>query len=205
MLHCIYLRLNTVKYFWKNGISDTFLACKQRCAMWAIKGDFTFILNDCVTCFRKFFRLLLLWPLRKARDQVSYVMMMYHTHIIFKELRRICSYNCAIPVTSIFSIAAVNRGVYYVDSQMKGLEIASPDAALVNILTADDFVTEIPLPSLPISDVDGVAFNMYNNVWETNYIFWYPYRKEDTDQKFRFRLNFLWSCNVALFTMGRVQ
>lgn len=119
-------------------------------------------------------------------------MMMYHTLIIFKELSRIFSYNCAIqPFTSNFSISAVNRGVYYVDSQMKGLEIASPDAALVNILTADDFVTEIPLPSLPISDVDGVAFNMYNNVWETNYIFWYPYRKEDADQKFRFRLNFL--------------
>ena len=76
------------------------------------------------------------------------------------------------------------------DDSYLGLEILSPDSAVVNLLTPKDYVSAIPLPLSPIQSVNGVAFNLYNNVWETNYIFWYPYRKIDIDQKFRFRLNF---------------
>jgi len=85
---------------------------------------------------------------------------------------------------------AINKGVYYVDDKMKGLEIVSLDSALVNVMTDLYFVNEIPYPLPSISTVTGMAFSMYNNVWETNYIFWYPYRKEDSEQKFRFSLNF---------------
>jgi len=31
---------------------------------------------------------------------------------------------------------------------------------------------------------------LYNNVWGTNYVMWYPYRKEDANLLYRFRLNF---------------
>lgn len=93
-------------------------------------------------------------------------------------------------VTLFRSFSGINRGVYYLDSKMKGLEIVSLDAALVNVLTENDNVNEIPYPLPSINKVTGMAFNMYNNVWETNYIFWYPYRKEDNNQKFRFSLNF---------------
>ncbi|XP_052819190.1 uncharacterized protein LOC128245032 [Mya arenaria] len=86
---------------------------------------------------------------------------------------------------------AINRGVFYTDPFLHGLEITSLDSAVVNILTDQQYVSMIPVPLKPISSVQGVAFNLYNNVWETNYIFWYPYCKEDIDQKFRFYLNFM--------------
>lgn len=85
---------------------------------------------------------------------------------------------------------AINRGVYYTDKSFNGLEIVSPDSAVVNVLTPDNYVSAIPLPLSAIKSVTGVAFNLYNNVWETNFIFWYPYRKIDDGQKYRFRLNF---------------
>lgn len=85
---------------------------------------------------------------------------------------------------------AVNRGMYYVDSKMQGLEITSLDVPLVNILTPTDFVSTLPMPLTPIQTMNGVSFNLYNNVWETNYIFWYPYLDKDSSRKYRFSLNF---------------
>ena len=76
------------------------------------------------------------------------------------------------------------------DKSFKGLEIVSPDSAVVNVLTPDQYVTAIPLPRKQLKSVTGMAFNLYNNVWETNYIFWYPFRKIDNGQKYRFRMNF---------------
>lgn len=84
----------------------------------------------------------------------------------------------------------INRGMYYVNDNMKGLELLSPDAPIANILTETYFVSALTVPAKPIHDVNGVAFNMFNNVWETNYIFWYPYHKEETNQKYRFTINF---------------
>lgn len=91
----------------------------------------------------------------------------------------------------LFSSGVNDDGVFYGDmSKKSGLQIYSPDIAVVNVLTNEDFVSEIPLPLNKISSVTGMAFNLYNNVWETNYIFWYPYRKEDVNQKFRFTYAF---------------
>jgi len=38
--------------------------------------------------------------------------------------------------------------------------------------------------------VTGVAFNLWNNAWSTNYMFFYPYHKKDADMGFSFVLNF---------------
>lgn len=83
---------------------------------------------------------------------------------------------------------AINKGVYYIDTKVRGLEITSPDAAVVNILTDQDYISYLPLPLSKIQSITGVAFDLYNNLWETNYIFWYPYKPEDTNQRFRFSL-----------------
>ena len=84
---------------------------------------------------------------------------------------------------------AVDKGVYYTDSNGKGLEILSYDVALVNVLTPQHYVSPIPLPLKPLSEVTGMAFNLFNNVWDVNWIFWYPFERRDLDQKFRFRIN----------------
>lgn len=80
--------------------------------------------------------------------------------------------------------------MYYMDDSAKGLEIISPDVAVVNILTESDYVSVIPSTLKPISNMNGFAFNLFNNVWETNFIFWYPYKQEDVHRKYRFTLNF---------------
>jgi hypothetical protein len=36
---------------------------------------------------------------------------------------------------------------------------------------------------------DGVSFNLYNNNYWTNYVLWYPWRKEDDVARFRFKLS----------------
>lgn len=84
----------------------------------------------------------------------------------------------------------VNKGVYYQNARSSGLEILSPDVGLVNVLTSENYVSTLPLPLSPIPDVTGMAFNIYNNIWDVNYIFWYPFQMSDTDQKFRFTLKF---------------
>ncbi|KAL4235485.1 hypothetical protein ACF0H5_007120 [Mactra antiquata] len=85
---------------------------------------------------------------------------------------------------------ALNRGMYYMDDTLRGVEITSLDTGLVNILTDKYYVSTIPEPVPPFNSMTGIAFNLYNNVWETNYIFWYPYKSEDANRKYRFNLNF---------------
>ncbi|KAJ8302872.1 hypothetical protein KUTeg_019268, partial [Tegillarca granosa] len=84
----------------------------------------------------------------------------------------------------------VDRGVYYMNGKSQGMEIMSYDAGLVNVLTPEWGVNALAIPLKPISSVDGMAFNLYNNLWDTNYILWYPFEQQDKDQKFRFRINF---------------
>jgi len=36
----------------------------------------------------------------------------------------------------------------------------------------------------------GVSYNIYNNIWNTNYVLWYPFEEEDKDMKARFSLRF---------------
>ncbi|XP_041367668.1 uncharacterized protein LOC121382209 [Gigantopelta aegis] len=87
---------------------------------------------------------------------------------------------------------AVDKGVYYKKKDnSQGLEILSLDAAVVTLTTSRDGISTIPLPLTPIADVTGAAFQLYNNIWDVNFIFWYPYLAQDSNQKFRFQINFL--------------
>lgn len=80
--------------------------------------------------------------------------------------------------------------MYYINNKFQGLEILSLDAAIVNILSESDSVSTLPVPIPPVTDMDGFSYNLYNNVWETNYIFWYPYKQEDVSRRYRFTLSF---------------
>ncbi|XP_053402120.1 uncharacterized protein LOC123550399 isoform X2 [Mercenaria mercenaria] len=86
---------------------------------------------------------------------------------------------------------AINRGMYYIDKSVKGMEVVSLDAPIVNILSGTEYVSTLPLPTPQVKEMNGVSFNLYNNVWETNYIFWYPYKEEDMSRRYRFSLNFM--------------
>ena len=47
-----------------------------------------------------------------------------------------------------------------------------------------------PTPPSPPAMDDGFAFNIFNNIWGTNYVMWYPYKEEDKSSKYHFTYNY---------------
>ena len=71
------------------------------------------------------------------------------------------------------------------------LHISSLDVSVVCPISTSDGPTAFPAPLQPIrNSITGMAFNLYNNVWNTNYIYWYPYIEEDKQFKARFQIDF---------------
>ena len=48
-----------------------------------------------------------------------------------------------------------------------------------------------PLDPIDMSKVLGAAFNLHNNVWNTNYPLWYPFEDKDKNFKARFSVSFV--------------
>lgn len=74
-----------------------------------------------------------------------------------------------------------------------GIQVSSPDVPLVCPMTGNSQQTPVvfPAPLHPITEpITGFAFNIYNNIWETNWIFWYPYNPQDANLKARFAVDF---------------
>ena len=79
-------------------------------------------------------------------------------------------------------------GVNHVET---GVRIASLDVPIATPITSVRPISAFPAPLSPIvDDITGFAFNIYNNIWETNYIMWYPYLPSDANFKARFRVDF---------------
>ncbi len=56
--------------------------------------------------------------------------------------------------------------------------------------------TALPFPAPGNSPpLDGMAYNLHNNVWDTNYIYWYPLVKGDESWRARFLVTFDGSCS----------
>jgi hypothetical protein len=56
--------------------------------------------------------------------------------------------------------------------------------------------TALPFPAPPTPPLlDGVAYNLHNNVWDTNYIYWYPFIEGDESWRARFLVTFDGSCS----------
>ena len=98
---------------------------------------------------------------------------------------------------TLLVISAVDDGVYYINNFGQGLQLLTQDVPLVSIATRQRPPSPFPVPLKPISqkELTGVAFNLYNNIWDTNYILWYPYHdamnsSNPGDFKARFKINF---------------
>lgn len=52
------------------------------------------------------------------------------------------------------------------------------------------FPNPFPTPINPPVIDDGFSFNIFNNIWGTNYIMWYPYKAEDKSSKYRFTMKY---------------
>ena len=93
----------------------------------------------------------------------------------------------------VFQISAIGSGVRYFDPDTeRGVEILSPDVPVVILLT-DSRPEPSPytVPLAPIKgQITGVAYNIYNNIWNTNFIFYYPYHEEDKNFRARFAIRY---------------
>ena len=88
-------------------------------------------------------------------------------------------------------VHAVDQGVAYLTSDLKGLLVQSLDVATVAVQTMDHTPSPFPTPLTPMKTrPTAMAFNFYNNIWETNFVFWYPYQPQDKHYKARFSVIF---------------
>ncbi|XP_077986944.1 uncharacterized protein LOC144441258 [Glandiceps talaboti] len=89
-------------------------------------------------------------------------------------------------------VHGIQDGIQYTKPGFHGIQITSPDVPVVSIVTKDLPATPYTVPLKPLSAQPiGMAYNFVNNVWNTNYIFWYPYMDGDENFKARFRINLL--------------
>ena len=72
------------------------------------------------------------------------------------------------------------------------MDLHSPDVPLICPILKGKYPTPFPVPLDPFldSDVAGVAFNLHNNIWNTNYPLWYPFSIGDENFKARFVISF---------------
>ena len=57
-----------------------------------------------------------------------------------------------------------------------------------NSLLCIGYPTPFPTPMVQPDVSKGFSFNMYNNIWGTNYIMWYPYLPQDASAKYNFQI-----------------
>ena len=73
------------------------------------------------------------------------------------------------------------------------LILLSQDTPLIcPILSTTGSPTPFPAPLTPLgsNSIQGIAFNIHNNIWNTNYPLWYPFLPSDENIKLRFQLDF---------------
>lgn len=80
-------------------------------------------------------------------------------------------------------LAAVWDGVSY-RGQGGSLSIETVDASVL----APGEPSLVDFNNFPVEPDEGVWFNLANNVWNTNWPLWYPWREEDANARFRFVL-----------------
>lgn len=75
-----------------------------------------------------------------------------------------------------------DHGVRYVDTPK--LSFSARDTGVVAIGGTNVF----PVPMATPDPSQGFAFNIFNNIWGTNYIMWWPYTDTDKSSMFQFTL-----------------
>eukprot|EP00039_Didymoeca_costata_P002226 m.58377 g.58377 ORF g.58377 m.58377 type:complete len:810 (+) comp11178_c0_seq1:90-2519(+) len=90
----------------------------------------------------------------------------------------------------LHGVDPVNAGIAFKQinnpKEVSKIRIESLDAGLV----APGYVRNTwdykAYDSKPVSSFDGAAFNLHSNLYDTNYVVYYPWRKEESMSRFRF-------------------
>lgn len=75
-----------------------------------------------------------------------------------------------------------DKGIHYLNTPQ--LSVSSLDTVLVTIGGTNAF----PVPMATPDPSQGFAFNLFNNIWGTNYIMWWPYADSERSSKFRYTI-----------------
>jgi len=73
----------------------------------------------------------------------------------------------------------------WTDDKKNTFQVNPIDAPLISVGYPSAFPT--PVDTDPVQ-ASGVHVNLYNNIWGTNYIMWYPFIDADVNTKYRFQL-----------------
>lgn len=92
----------------------------------------------------------------------------------------------------INALDVIANGSKHVHASDKGIKYGDPvpltvfswDTEVVTIGGANLF--PVPMETPDVSK--GFGFNIYNNLWGTNYIMWYPYQRGEESSKYRFKM-----------------
>eukprot|EP00040_Diaphanoeca_grandis_P011615 m.59614 g.59614 ORF g.59614 m.59614 type:complete len:816 (-) comp22730_c0_seq1:20-2467(-) len=103
-----------------------------------------------------------------------------------------------IPINgSNMHMHGVNTGVRWMRGDDVDLLLETFDTTVVSIGEANPVPTTAlngdplyPGQRLTPDPAGGVHFSLFNNIWNTNYPFWYPFQTEDEDINYNFRLKF---------------
>ena len=84
---------------------------------------------------------------------------------------------------------------FFQNSSPSSLWINSLDAPVVMPMTSSfPWGNPLPYPLTPLVDMPvGMSFNLYNNLWNTNYIYYYPYLDGVGDESSLFRFVMAWN------------
>ena len=98
-------------------------------------------------------------------------------------------------------LSAVDSDVFYTNDAGAGIQFSGPVTPLVTLATKTRSPGPFPVPLQPISsqEILGFGFNFYNNMWDTNYIYYYPYSSDKSDADFKafFRIKLLRKWKVS--------
>ena len=101
--------------------------------------------------------------------------------------------------TVISVMDVVQNGSQHLHGQFRGgVAVTNKDhpTSVMNVTALDTTITCVgppnPFPT-PVTKPDfasGFTSNIFNNIWGTNYIMWYPYLQEDASSKYRYQVQF---------------
>jgi hypothetical protein len=80
--------------------------------------------------------------------------------------------------------AVSESGILWKPAGRPSMQILSKDAAVVGFGIPNGF--PVPLAESPNIKEYGASFCLWNNLWGTNYVMWYPFENEEVEKNSNF-------------------
>uniref|UniRef100_A0A2C9LDB6 Glycoside hydrolase family 38 N-terminal domain-containing protein n=1 Tax=Biomphalaria glabrata TaxID=6526 RepID=A0A2C9LDB6_BIOGL len=100
---------------------------------------------------------------------------------------------CDVVLNGSQYVHGVKNEVNLLNEDNKGIQFFTRDVPIVNLGTDNRIDSPFPVPLEPFecSTLRNFSFNIYNNIWNTNYPMWYPFNQQDENFKAEFTISFI--------------